>query len=51
MLELIDGARTRIRFENFIFAGDETGQRFADALSAAAREGLRIAGTFIRPTG
>jgi len=42
MLELIDGARTRIRFENFIFAGDETGQRFADALAAAARRGVDV---------
>jgi cardiolipin synthase len=42
MLELIDGARTRIRFENFIFAGDETGQRFADALASAARRGVDV---------
>src|SRR5262245_60243299 len=42
MLELIDGARTRVRFENFIFAGDATGKRFADALGAAARRGVDV---------
>jgi len=42
MLELIDGARSRVLFENFIFAGDETGRRFADALAAAARRGVDV---------
>jgi len=42
MLDLIAGARTRVRFENFIFAGDATGCRFAEALAAAARRGVDV---------
>ncbi len=42
MLESIEGARRRVRFENFIFAGDATGKRFATALSAAARRGVDV---------
>ena len=42
MLELIEAARIRVSFENFIFAGDETGRRFAEALSAAARRGVAV---------
>ncbi len=42
MLELIDSARSEVLFENFIFAGDATGRKFADALAAAARRGLDV---------
>jgi cardiolipin synthase len=42
MLELIRGARTSVRFENFIFAGDATGRRFAQALGEAARRGVGV---------
>lgn len=42
MLEAIEGAKQRVRFENFIFAGDATGRRFADGLSAAARRGVDV---------
>jgi hypothetical protein len=37
MIELIDAAQSDVLFENFIFAGDETGRRFADVLSAATQ--------------
>jgi cardiolipin synthase len=42
MLELIDAARSEVLFENFIFAGDETGRRFADVLSSATRRGIDV---------
>lgn len=42
MIALIEGARLRVRFENFIFAGDATGRRFAVALSEAARRGVDV---------
>jgi cardiolipin synthase len=42
MLELIGAARSRVSFENFIFAGDATGRRFADALAAAAARGVAV---------
>lgn len=42
MLELIRGARTSVWFENFIFAGDATGRRFAKALGEAARRGVEV---------
>jgi cardiolipin synthase len=42
MIELIDAAQSEVLFENFIFAGDETGRRFADALSAATRRGIDV---------
>jgi len=42
MIELIDAARSEVLFENFIFAGDATGKRFADVLSAAARRGIDV---------
>ena len=42
MIGLIEGARRRVRFENFIFAGDATGRLFAAALSAAARRGVDV---------
>ena len=42
MLELIGAARSRVSFENFIFAGDGTGRRFAEALTAAAARGVDV---------
>jgi len=42
MLDLIGSATTSVWFENFIFAGDATGQRFARALGAAARRGVEV---------
>ncbi len=42
MLAAIDGAQRQVRFENFIFAGDATGRRFAEALSAAAKRGVDV---------
>lgn len=42
MLERIEAARSRVSFENFIFAGDATGRRFAEALTAAARRGVAV---------
>ncbi len=42
MTEAIASARDRVRFENFIFAGDATGRRFAEALSTAARRGVDV---------
>lgn len=42
MFELIEAARREVLFENFIFAGDHTGRRFADVLSAAARRGVEV---------
>jgi len=42
MFELIDAARSEVLFENFIFSGDETGRRFANALAAAARRGIGV---------
>ncbi|MBW2714722.1 MAG: hypothetical protein JRD03_01520 [Deltaproteobacteria bacterium] len=57
MLELIDAAQSEVLFENFIFAGDETGRRFADVLSAATRRGVDVrvlydpVGTMMVPGG
>ena len=42
MIEAITGARTTVRFENFIFAGDTTGRSFAEALAAAAKRGVDV---------
>jgi cardiolipin synthase len=42
MLDLIATAQRRVLFENFIFAGDATGRRFADALCAAAHCGVDV---------
>jgi cardiolipin synthase len=42
LLEQIAAARRWIHFENYIFRDDTTGQRFADALCARAREGVRV---------
>lgn len=42
MLEVIHGATERIHFGNYIIRGDATGERFADALIAAARRGVAV---------
>jgi cardiolipin synthase A/B len=42
MLDIIATARQRIHFENYIFRSDPTGWRFAEALAARAREGVRV---------
>src|SRR5258706_10319671 len=42
MIDLIANARRRVLFENFIFAGDATGRRFADALRGAAQRGVDV---------
>ena len=42
MLDLIRSAQRSVRFENFIFAGDATGLRFAKALGEAARRGVEV---------
>jgi len=42
MFEQIAGARRRIHFENYIFRCDATGERFAEALIARAREGITV---------
>src|SRR2546425_7093869 len=42
MLELVARAERWIHFENYIIRGDRTGQRFADALAARARAGVRV---------
>lgn len=42
MLDLIASARHTVLFENFIFAGDAAGQRFARALGDAVRRGVAV---------
>lgn len=42
MLEDIDRAIDTIRVESYIFAGDEIGWRFANALARKARAGVRV---------
>lgn len=42
MLELIRSAAVTVWFENFIFAGDATGRRFARALGEAVRRGVEV---------
>ena len=42
MLDLINGAERWVHFENYIIRSDETGWRFAEAWSAAARRGVRV---------
>lgn len=42
MLQSIAGARDAIRLESYIFAPDEIGWRFAEALAARGDEGLRV---------
>jgi cardiolipin synthase len=41
-LEAIGAARQRVALENYIIRGDECGERFADALIARARDGVRV---------
>jgi cardiolipin synthase len=43
MLEAIESAEREILFEMYWFGSDRTGRRFADALSAKARAGVRVA--------
>ena len=42
MLEAIDGARVSVNFETYIYWSGEIGKKFADALSAKAREGIPV---------
>ncbi|BAN47037.1 cardiolipin synthase [Metapseudomonas resinovorans] len=42
MFAAIDGARDHINMETYILEGDETGQRFADALIAKQRSGVQV---------
>lgn len=41
-LDAIGAARDHIHFESYIIHADETGHRFADALIAKARDGVRV---------
>jgi len=41
-LEAIAGAKRHVHLESYIFAGDRTGKKFAEALVAKAREGVRV---------
>jgi cardiolipin synthase len=41
-LDAIGAAQRHIHFENYIIREDDTGRRFADALIAKAREGVRV---------
>lgn len=42
MLDAIESARREILFEMYWFASDRTGRRFAEALAAKARAGVRV---------
>ncbi len=42
MIEMIESAEDFISLESYIIMGDSVGQRFADALIAAARRGVRV---------
>jgi len=42
MIGLIEQSKRHVAFENFIFAADATGRRFADALMAAAQRGVDV---------
>lgn len=42
MLGTIDAARHHVHMETYIFDGDETGRRFADALVRKARSGVKV---------
>jgi cardiolipin synthase len=42
MLDAIASARRHVHFETYIFADDEVGTRFAEALAAKAREGVAV---------
>jgi cardiolipin synthase len=41
-LEAIAGARETVHFESYIIHDDDVGRRFADALMAKAKEGIRV---------
>lgn len=42
MLELIEGARTSVALESYIFRSDDVGQQFADALLRAIARGVGV---------
>ena len=42
MLSAIEGAKTSVELEIYIFAGDQTGQTFLQALTGAARRGVQV---------
>ena len=42
MLEAIEGARKQVLFETYIWKGDEVGERFKTALTAAAERGVDV---------
>lgn len=42
MLDLIHAAKQSVALESYIFRSDEVGQRFAEALTAAARRGVAV---------
>ena len=42
MLSLIASAQTTVALESYIFRSDEVGERFADALAAAAARGVNV---------
>ncbi len=42
MLAAIDGAQRQVLFETYIWKGDEVGERFKEALVAAARRGVQV---------
>lgn len=42
MFEVIESARSRIQFENYIIRDDATGRRFAEALASRARAGVEV---------
>jgi cardiolipin synthase len=42
MLDAIEGAKKSITFETYIYWSGKTGKRFADALSARAKAGVRV---------
>lgn len=46
MLEAIHGAKREVLLEMYWFASDQTGLRFATALSEKAREGVRVCVTY-----
>ena len=41
MLELIHGAKQSVALESYIFRSDDVGQRFGDAITAAAKRGVQ----------
>ena len=42
MLAAIDGAKSRINFETYVFSDGEIGERFIDALARAAQRGVSV---------